>query len=199
MFGWFKKKDEEAPQEDAQTLSDIIRGAAHAVAAADEVQDKSFLAQLHRYFEYDEQTNTHTPKYARVLLPGGTHYVDLPLITLMDPGTLGLNEVEIDLAVRTTKSRLKQAADHAGVGVDRSSFEVGFTGSKPGTRHDVIQVKLKFKRPEHPKEGPQRLLEELNGTVKPQPLDGDTVPRFDPVYNDKSPTEPMEPLDGFGA
>lgn len=205
MFKWLFGRNadpdlEPEPEQDtSHTLSDIIRGAAHAVATADEVQDKAFLKQLRYYFDLMED-GTLEPKYARVRVPGTDHHVDLPLITLMDPGTLALNEVEVDLAVRTTRAKLKNAVDQAEV--DRTSFEVGFTGASPGSRNDVIQIKMKFKRPEHIREGPARLLEELNGTVKPRPNDGpgfdSTPPDGDnPLDSGKAPTEPLDPSADF--
>lgn len=167
------------------TLSDIIRGIAHAAAAADEVQDQHFLKHLNRYFT-QEADGSFVAKYARIKMPGGTHFVDVPLISLMDPGTLHLGEMEVRMGVRMSKSEVKKAVDQAGrdVGMSRSSFQVEFTGAKPGTRQDVMDITMKFKRPESGLEGVTRIIEDLNQTITPQPLTPDTAPpkHFSEVY-----------------
>lgn len=180
---WGKKKvAEPAPD---HTLSDIIRGLAHAAAAADEVQDRHFIKNIERYFERTD-SGEYVPKYCRVMLPGQAHYMDVPLLCLMDPGTLHLSELDVKVAVRMAKSEVKQTVDAAGrdLNMTRAAFTVEFTGSKPGSRQDVMEVTMKFKRPEEKLEALGRLIDDLNQSLLPKPIgDGYRPPkRFTDVY-----------------
>ena len=188
MSWWPWRKAHQPAKEEPEadhTLSDIIRGIAHAAAAADEIQDRHFMKHLNRYFT-QEADGSFTAKYARIRMPGDTHYVDVPLISLMDPGTLHLGEMEVRMGVRMSKTEVKQAVDQAGrsLGVSRSSFHVEFTGAKPGERQDVMDITMKFKRPENNLEGVTRVIEDLNQTITPKPLTPETEPpkHFSDVY-----------------
>jgi len=104
-----------------------------------------------------------------------TTYIEVPLISMIDPSTLGLEEMDVRMGVRLSRSEIKKHLHDANKEkeVSRCSFNVSLTSSKPGDRQDVIDVTMKFKKTE-PAEGSARLVEEMNGLVHPHKYGEDT-------------------------
>ena len=164
--------------EEAQTLSDIVRGISHAAASANEIQDQQFLKQLSHFF-HREEDGTLVPKVVRTKIDDET-FVEAPLISLIDPSTLGLEEMEVRMGVRLSKSEVKKRVHDVNKEkqVSRCSFNVALTGATPGSRQDVIDVTMKFKKAE-PVEGVNRIIEEMNGLVKPSKYDDPNIKKPD--------------------
>lgn len=158
--------DDDYPNNNNQTLSDIVRGIAHAAGAANEIQDRQFIQQINHYF-HKEEDGTLVPKVARARIDDNT-YIEVPLISMIDPSTLGLEEMEVRMGVRLSRSEVKEHVHDANkdVKVSRCSFNVALTSAKPGDRQDVIDVTMKFKKVE-PTEGSSRFIEEMNGVIQP--------------------------------
>jgi hypothetical protein len=171
MFSWLfaRGKKEEAPPPaagDGQTLSDIVRGIAHAAAAANEVSDMQMLKQMRDFFTLGED-GVLEAKMVRIRLNPTTH-MDVPLVSMIDPSSLSLQDMKVRMSVRLSKAEVKRQlhAANDSVEVTRASFQVGLTGAKPGARKDVIDVTMTFKRLE-PVEGSARVLEELGRGIAP--------------------------------
>lgn len=152
---------------EGQTLSDIIRGIAHAASAANEIQDQQFIKQIGHYF-HREEDGTLVPKIVRAKVDDNT-FIEVPLLSMIDPSTLGLEEMEVRMGVRLSRTDIKKRIHDAdeNVEVSRSSFSVSLTSAQPGKRQDVIDVTMKFKKID-PAEGSSRLVEEMNGTIQPK-------------------------------
>lgn len=202
MFGRLfgsKKGDAQEPKEaPGQTLSDIVRGIAHAAESANDIGDMAVLRQFKMFFDLDEKGNF-VAKTARVKVDDA-HYMDVPLVAIIDPGSMTLNEMDVKMAVRLTQTEVKQQlhAANASVMVQRSSFNVSLTGSKPGSRDDVIEVTMKFKKCE-PQEGASRVIEELSNTIRTQKFAPATPPARDfsltPQIRKETHTVVREPED----
>lgn len=161
-----------SPEQEAQTLSDIIRGIAHAASATNEIQDQQFIKQIDHYF-HKEDDGTLVAKVVRAKIDDG-NYIEVPLISMIDPSTLGLEEMTVRMGIRLSKSKVKQAVDDAkNAKVSRASFNVSLTGCKPGERQDVMDVTMVFKKTE-PSEGASQLVENMNGMIQPKKYDGST-------------------------
>lgn len=119
----------------SQTLSDLIRGLQHSVNAAMEMVETRNVELLGRYFTQDG-----TPLSRRLNIDGRTA-VDVPLISIVNPSTINIKEVEMDFSVQINSAdlRCKQAQKGfmtGGQEVDfrndlkRSSLEISFDGKR---------------------------------------------------------------------
>jgi hypothetical protein len=192
MFGWlFGKKNNPPvaqtppggtppttptpPTPAGQTLSDIVRGIAHAVEAANEIGDISNLNQLQTFFTRNDD-GTVTAKTVRIKIDD-THYMDVPLIGLVNPSTMELEETEVRMCVRMTNTEIKEHLHTASetMKVQRASFNVALTSVKPGESKDVIDVTMKFKKAA-PQEVMARAIDELARQARVQKLPPPTTP-----------------------
>lgn len=184
------------PSEEGQTLSDIVRGIAHAAGAANEIQDRQFIQQVNHYF-HKEEDGTLVPKVVRCKIDE-TNYIEVPLISMIDPSTLGLEEMDVRMGVRLSRAEVKSHIHDANreKNVSRSSFNVSLTSSKPGDRQDVIDVTMKFKKTE-PAEGSARLIEEMNGLAQPHKYDETTAEpsQFTNIFTSSINRKPQQPDD----
>jgi len=177
VFDWLfgKKASEPARAPAGQTLSDIVRGIAHAAESANDIGDMAVLNQLKFFFDIGDD-GTFVAKTARVKL-NGDHYIDVPLVSLVDTGGMSLNEMEVRMSVRLTQAEVKEQLHAAAedMKVQRSSFGVALTGAKSGTAGDVIDVVMKFKHAA-PQEGMARVLDEVAGQAQVKKFGPDTPP-----------------------
>ena len=145
-----------ANSDNAQTLSDIIRGMQYAVGQAQETLQQHQYDMLTRWFD----SNTGKPHEALVALPGGKT-VHVPIATLMPPGMLAIDELEMDFSVRVASSEVKPARD------GRASFNVFFSGSGgPDDGASSVKIRMKFKAVDEP-ESAARVRELLCATIQP--------------------------------
>ncbi len=125
---------------------------------------------LGRYFTPDG-----TPLAKRLSIDGRTT-VDVPLISIVNPSTINIKEVEMDFSVQVNSSdlRCKQAQGGFQVGereaefdnrLKRSSLEISFDGQKDLSR---MQVRIKFEAKPIP-EGLARVIDEYDKTIAPAP------------------------------
>jgi hypothetical protein len=142
------------------TLSDIVRGIAHAVEAANEIGDVANLNQLQTFFVRNDD-GTVSAKTVRVKIDDG-HYMDVPLVGLVNPGSMEMEETEVRMCVRMTHTEIKDHVHAASetMKVQRASFQVALTGVKPGESSDVIDVTMKFKKAA-PQEVMARAMDEV--------------------------------------
>ena len=163
-----------------QTLSDLIRGLQHSVNAAMEMVETRNVELLGRYFSpegdpltkrlnIDSQTAVDVP-----LNIDSQTAVDVPLISIVNPSTVNIKEVEMEFSVQINSSDLRckqpqkgfQAGDQQAAfdnRLKRSSLEISFDGQKDLSR---MQVRIKFEAKPIP-EGLSRTIDEYDKTIMP--------------------------------
>lgn len=146
-----------------QSLTDIAKGIQYTVNAAQDVVEKFYIGLLDRYF--DEDNN---PISMAVNISEDTT-VDVPLITLVTPSGLELEELEVDMSLRVDGVRTKKEITKAGDEIERASFDISFSnGSKTHNKNpNFIEMKMKFKKADAP-EGIQRIIESFSNNVIPK-------------------------------
>lgn len=146
----------------AQTLSDITRGMQHAVNATQELLEQHYFRMLRRYFDDDNQ-----PLMTRFKL-SDDKIVEAPLIALISPKGLYLDEMSVEMTVRIDDSDVKRLEKTGTENEsDRASFTVSFAPPKErgfGKRSNDITVKMKFKSGEPP-EGVSRIIDQFTSHV----------------------------------
>lgn len=151
-----------AEEVQGQTLSDIAKGIQHTVNTAQEVVEKYYIRLLDRYF--DEQDN---PKTMGINLSDDTS-IDVPLIALVSPRGLELDELEVGMSLRVDGVKNKKEITKAGDEVQRASFQISFGGGKKGQKDpNMIDLSMKFKKGDSP-EGVQRIIESFANRVTPK-------------------------------
>lgn len=158
----FWNKDEKG----SQTLSDLIRGLQHSVNTAMEMIETRNIELLGRYFTEDG-----IPLKKRIKINDKTA-VDVPLISIVNPSTVNIKEVEMDFHVNVLDVDLKKKAAQSGFNtgekevafdnrLKRSKLEVSFDGKDNQSR---MHVKIKFEATPIP-EGLSRIVDEYDKTI----------------------------------
>lgn len=154
--------------DNSQTFADLIRGLQHSVNAAMEMIETRNVELLGRYFTADG-----TPLVKRLTIDRSTA-IDIPIISIVNPGTVNIKEVEMDFSVQINSSVLRCKEPQPGFlvgdtktgfnnGLKRSSLEISFDGKKDLSR---MQVHIKFEV--HPiPEGLSRIIDEYDKTIMP--------------------------------
>lgn len=157
------------------TLSDIARGMQHAVNTAQEIIEQHYMRLFARYFDKEGEplmvTFNLTPE----------HIVKAPLVALIQPNALALEELTVEMSVEIDQTTVKKVPTPTkDFDLERTSFAVSFasgkrtsagpaTGDQRSTREDnFIDVTMKFKRGDPP-EGVARVLDEFYKAVVTQP------------------------------
>lgn len=149
-----------------QALSDLVRGLQHSVNAAMEMIETRNIELLGRYF-----TEEGVPLKKRIWVDEKTA-VDVPLISIVNPSTVNIKEVEMDFYVNVLDVDLRQKSAQAGFKtgdkdidfdnrLKRSKLEVSFDGKNDQSR---MHVKIKFEATPIP-EGLSRVLDEYDKTI----------------------------------
>lgn len=153
----------------SQTLSDLVRGLQHSVNTAMEMIETRNVELLGRYFSPDGK-----PLSKRLNINGNTA-IDVPLISIVNPSTINIKEVEMEFSVQIVSSALRQKqaqvgfrAGHERTNFDnrlkRSNLEISFDGNKENASR--MQVKIKFESKPIP-EGLSRIIDEYDKTITP--------------------------------
>lgn len=96
MAFWSKKTG------NTQTFADLIRSLQHSVNAAPEMIETRNIELLGRYFTPDG-----TPVVKRLSIDEATT-IDIPLISIVNPASMNIKEVEMDFSVQINSSELKR-------------------------------------------------------------------------------------------
>ena len=150
----------------SQTLSDLIRGLQHSVNAAMEMIETRNIELLGRYF-----TEEGVPLKKRIWVDDKTA-VDVPLISIVNPSTVNIKEVEMDFHVNVLDVDLKKKIAQGGFNtgdkevafdnnLKRSKLEVSFDGKND---QSSMHVKIKFEATPIP-EGLSRIVDEYDKTI----------------------------------
>lgn len=151
-----------------QTLSDLIRGLQHSVNTAMEMIETRNVELLGRYFSQKGE-----PITKRLNINEQTA-IDVPLISIVNPSSINIKEVEMDFSVQIVSSELRRKQPQEGfqAGEDsakfnnrlkRSNLEISFDGKKDSSR---MQVHIKFESKPIP-EGLSRIIDEYDKTITP--------------------------------
>lgn len=151
-----------------QTLSDLTRGIQHAVNTAEEILEQHYVRMLGRYFKEDN-----SPRMARIKVPPDS-VIDVPLLALVKPSALLLDEMTVDLTLRVDETEVKRFPGRAvGRGVERTSFTISVGSGKreDGSTRDInhIDVRMVFKSGDVP-EGVSRIMEEFTKSILPKKI-----------------------------
>lgn len=163
MAYWNKEKNV------SQTLSDLVRGLQHSVNTAMEMIETRNVELLGRYFTPDGR-----PLSRRLTINDNTA-VDVPIISIVNPSTINIKEVEMDFSVQIISSELRKKEAQDGFragnkeikfynGLKRSNLEISFDGNKDNASR--MQVKIKFESKPIP-EGLARIIDEYDKTISP--------------------------------
>lgn len=154
-----------------QTFADIIRGMQYAVNTAHEMLERYHITLLNKYF--DEKGR---PEKKEIWL-GEDRKIEVPIITLINQGSLSIEEMEICFKAKIDGVSVKSSqALETGkdINIDRTTFNMNFT---PSTRDgNTVDVRIKFKSTQPP-EGVSRIVDEYNKILEPVTIT--------PVENDK--------------
>lgn len=158
MFGFHKDKE----VANASTLSDIARGLQHVVNTTHEILEHHFIRMISKYFGEDGSAVT------RRIRISDSEVIDVPLITLVQPLGMAMEELEVRLSVRVDKAIVKtRKAVDDDQEVTRASFQVSLapTSEKDEKRPpNVIDIIMKFKGKDTP-EGVSRIVDEFTSKV----------------------------------
>jgi len=186
MFGFGKKKPDPTT---AQTLSDITRGMQYSVNAVQEILEQTYIRMLSRYF--DESNNNEARTVTLKVSPN--QEIEVPLIAIVQPNSLALQEMTVEMSIRIDDTTLKTGrpgpmlkADQTGTNepspsLNRTSFTVSIapTGKPDAPRKgDVISVVMKFKAGDPP-EGISRIIDEFTSKVLSRPVKADETKKDD--------------------
>ncbi len=146
-----------------QTLSDIAKGIQYTVNAAQDVVEKFYIKLLDRYFDDDQN-----PISMGINISEETS-IDVPLITLVTPTGMELEELDVDMSLRVDGIDTKKEITKAGDEIKRASFNISFASGSDKTGRDanMIDIKMKFKKGDAP-EGIQRIIESFANNVIPK-------------------------------
>lgn len=158
-----------------QTLSDLVRGLQHSVNTAMEMVETRNIELLGRYFSPDGK-----PIAKRLNINDQTA-VDVPLISIVNPSTINVKEVEMDFSVQIVSSELRRKQSQGGFQAGntnthfnnrlrRSNLEISFDGSKDTSR---MEVRIKFEAKPIP-EGLARIIDEYDKTIMPFTVNDDS-------------------------
>ncbi len=154
---------------DIQTLSDITRGMQYAVNTTQEVLEHHYQKMLDRYFDASGNPVTTTFNIAQ------GRVVEAPLITLISPASLALEEMTVEMSIRVNNSSVKEMnKEHventhsSSFQTTRSSFQVSLAPpAEQGRSEDVIDIIMKFKKGDTP-EGVSRIIDEFTSQILPK-------------------------------
>lgn len=133
-----------------QTLSDLIRGLQHSVNAAMEMVETRNVELLGRYFSPEGD-----PLTKRLNIDSQTA-VDVPLISIVNPSTVNIKEVEMEFSVQINSSDLRCKQP-----------QKGFQAGDQQTAKYQVHVSA---RQQQPTEGLSKLMDIMASCVEPVKL-----------------------------
>lgn len=167
---WWKK-DEKKADENAITLSDVIRGIQYCVNSSIEIVEQHYVNALQKYMTEDEKI-----RMERIQLDDA-HYMDIPLICLTGHNALEIEKMKIKMKVNIRDMALKQAmkggngAEYESAApmpeealVSRSSMMVDICNISRENDGTNMEIQMTFKTSDPP-EALSRMIETLNNSI----------------------------------
>ena len=150
------------------TLDDITRGMQHAAASANQMLAQQYTALLDQFFDADE-AGTLVAREVELALDS-QHRLALPLVSLAMPRGLALDEMTVNMTVRSDIADALPLHGAAAGGVGR--FYVSLAPhSKRDTGRDSehIDIEMKFTALQPP-EAVMRVIDEYTNRLVPRPV-----------------------------
>lgn len=171
-MGWLKEWWEGKPVS-KHNLTDITRGMQHAASTTTAMLGQQFILLINQYFDKDKDGTLRAKMVQVELSP--SHFVKVPLISLVQPSAIVLKKLRIRMSVRIEEAEIKDAQrDIMGNSeATRLSFKVSMSPrtSILGRRSDVTDVEMVFEGTDAP-EGIMRLIEQHTNLIEPLKKDG---------------------------
>jgi len=153
---------------DKQTFSSLIRGLQYSVNAAMDMLEMRNLELLSKYFTRDGHARV------RRLRVDGETFVDIPIISVVNPAALKIKELEMEFSVRISSVEMFERQAQTGfrardrdedlkVSMERSNLEISFGGAPDAS---TVNVRIKFESAPNP-EGLSRIIEEYDKRITP--------------------------------
>ncbi|MGN0505900.1 MAG: DUF2589 domain-containing protein [Lachnospiraceae bacterium] len=165
-MGIFIKKQKESkventPEQENQTLSDVIRGMQYCVNTAAEITEEHYLSQLSEYFDEEGNPVMFTYRNSR------GEIVEIPVFTLMNHAELLLNEISVKMSLPIKYSELKRTEEEDkaidNFVVSRSTFYLDNLATSSKGKGGEIEIEMRFKAGERP-EAVSRIVDQLMNT-----------------------------------
>ncbi|SFO87198.1 DUF2589 domain-containing protein [Ralstonia sp. NFACC01] len=150
------------------TLDDITRGMQHAAASANQMLAQQYTALLDQFFDADD-SGTLVAREVELALDS-QHRLALPLVSLAMPRGIALDEMTVNMTVRSDIAEALPLHGAAGGAVGR--FYVSLAPhSKRDTGRDSehIDIEMKFTALQPP-EAVMRLIDEYTNRLVPRPV-----------------------------
>jgi len=162
---WFSRKSSRSTEK--AKFSALLTGVMSAVQKASSTAGQQNLYILDQYFKKDADGKLQ-PLYVRIEVAPGK-VMDVPLITLMNPASYKLDELEMQLSIRLSLDSIKKATHDqlTNSSIRRASYSVEMCPRDSGGKRrpsDLVDVKVKFKASD-PSEGLMRILEDLSNSI----------------------------------
>lgn len=154
----------------SQQLTDITRGMYYAASTTMSLVGQQYILFLDQFFDKNEDGSLEA-KLAKVALDD-SHEINVPLVALVTPKGLSLDEMTVEVSVRVDQTSLTAATTGDNAPITRSRFGVTMSpfqrrdGDK--RRSDTVDVKMIFKATDPP-EGMMRLIDEFSNRIQPYP------------------------------
>jgi hypothetical protein len=167
LYNYFKKKREDDVANRQQALTDITRGMYHAASTTSAMVAQQYIRMIDQFFDKEDDGSL-SAKMVKINL-GDNHVIMIPLVTLVAPKGLTLDEMKVHMSVQISETKAKLATDLADdSSATRTSFNVVLSPKTNilGRKSDVTDIEMIFKAGEPP-EGVMRIIEEYSNMIKP--------------------------------
>ncbi len=163
----WSKKSMKKSNDNAMTLSDVVRGIQYCVNSCIEIVERHYLNTIQKFVTEEDGLET-----KRVYLDK-THYMDIPLICLSDHHALEVDKMKVKMKVNIRDMDLKETminsegGNNAGgedYALSRTAMLVDVCNvSREGDNTDM-EIEMTFKA-SSPPESLSRMLETLNNNL----------------------------------
>ncbi|CAJ0713700.1 hypothetical protein LMG6871_00861 [Ralstonia edaphis] len=150
------------------TLDDITRGMQHAAASANQMLAQQYTALLDQFFDADE-SGTLVAREVELALDS-QHRLALPLVSLAMPRGLALDEMTVNMTVRSDLAEALPLHGAATGGVGRFYVSLApHSQRETGRDSEHIDIEMKFTALQPP-EAVMRVIDEYTNRLVPRPL-----------------------------
>ena len=150
------------------TLDDITRGMQHAASSANQMLAQQYTALLDQFFDADE-SGTLVAREVELALDS-QHRLALPLVSFAMPRGLALDEMTVNMTVRSDIAETLPAQGQGAGGVGRFYVSLAPHSSRDSGRDsEHIDIEMKFTALQPP-EAVMRLIDEYTNRLLPRPV-----------------------------
>jgi hypothetical protein len=166
MFKWFASLFRGRKGMSEQKLTDITRGMQHAASTTIALVADQYIRLLEQFFDPTED-GTLKAKMVRVAIDD-KRYVLIPLVSLLTPRGLTLDQMRVQLSVRLRDMDVLKATTQEESEVTRASFNVDLAPrSEKGERKgDVVDIEMVFHAVDPP-ESVMRVIDMYANLIEP--------------------------------